>query len=235
MTPNDMASMRQDPRGATDLTSGEAIGSRLKRWFGGKRPMVRVLAIDGGGIRGILPALVLAEIERLSGGKPIMVTLSGGNPATQSLDRLIEQGKAKGYSFAMETQGSVVKPWFADLQMLVLSPKPPSSGMGTDWRVVANCVRTAKAAPTVLKIVVFDEADYAFAREASERFRELPIYLQPGNHTPPPPEDDSATVDQEGIDERMRWLVDKVVEDKWYGARVLPQLHVMLWGNKRGV
>ena len=29
--------------------------------------------------------------------------------------------------------------------------------------------------------------------------------------------------------------VDKVVEDKWYGARVLPQLHVMLWGNKRGV
>ena len=47
--------------------SGEAIGSRLKRWFGGKRPMVRVLAIDGGGIRGILPALVLAEIERLAG------------------------------------------------------------------------------------------------------------------------------------------------------------------------
>lgn len=181
------------------------------------------------------PEDILAEIEKLTGGKPIMVTLSGGNPATQPLDRLIEQGKAKGYSFAMETQGSVVKPWFADLQMLVLSPKPPSSGMGTDWRVVANCVRTAKAAPTVLKIVVFDEADYAFAREASERFRELPIYLQPGNHTPPPPEDDSATVDQEGIDARMRWLVDKVVEDKWYGARVLPQLHVMLWGNKRGV
>jgi 7-carboxy-7-deazaguanine synthase len=33
----------------------------------------------------------------------------------------------------------------------------------------------------------------------------------------------------------MRWLVDKVITDRWHAARVLPQLHVMLWGNKRGV
>ena len=31
------------------------------------------------------------------------------------------------------------------------------------------------------------------------------------------------------------WLVDKVTEDRWFEARVLPQLHVLLWGNKRGV
>jgi 7-carboxy-7-deazaguanine synthase len=67
------------------------------------------------------------------------------------------------------------------------------------------------------------------------RYPDLPVYLQPGNHTPPPPEDDTAVVDQEGVDARMRWLVDRVMDDKWYGARVLPQLHVMLWGNKRGV
>src|ERR671914_1713010 len=30
-------------------------------------PVVRVLAIDGGGIRGLIPALVLAELERRSG------------------------------------------------------------------------------------------------------------------------------------------------------------------------
>ncbi len=29
--------------------------------------MVKALAIDGGGIRGIIPALVLAEIERRTG------------------------------------------------------------------------------------------------------------------------------------------------------------------------
>jgi len=63
----------------------------------------------------------------------------------------------------------------------------------------------------------------------------LPVYLQPGNHTPPPPEDDAATVDQDGVDARMRWLVERVIGDRWFEARVLPQLHVMLWGNKRGV
>lgn len=33
----------------------------------------------------------------------------------------------------------------------------------------------------------------------------------------------------------MLWLVDKVTEDRWHEARVLPQLHVLLWSNKRGV
>ena len=35
--------------------------------------------------------------------------------------------------------------------------------------------------------------------------------------------------------DRMLWLVDKVTEDRWFEVRVLPQLHVLLWGNKRGV
>jgi len=178
---------------------------------------------------------VLAEVERRSGGRPILVTLSGGNPAIQPLGRLIEAGRAKGHRFAMETQGSVAQPWFAVLDMLVLSPKPPSSGMETDWDTVAACVDAAEGGTVVLKIVVFDEADYAYARDAAARFPDLPVCLQPCNHTPPPPDDDSATVDQGGIDARMRWLVDRVARDGWFEARVLPQLHVMLWGNRRGV
>jgi 7-carboxy-7-deazaguanine synthase len=177
---------------------------------------------------------VMAEVARLSGDVPIMVTLSGGNPAIQPLGPLIGAGRAAGYSFAMETQGSVVKPWFSQLDTLVLSPKPPSSGMETDWDKLGQCV-AAGPARTVLKIVVFDEADYAYARDVAAQFPDLPVYLQPGNHTPPPPEDDSAVVDQDGIDARMRWLVDRVTGDRWFDAMVLPQLHVMLWGNKRGV
>lgn len=178
---------------------------------------------------------VMDEVRRLSGGRPLTVTLSGGNPAIQPLGALIALGRAEGYGFALETQGSVAEGWFADLDMLVLSPKPPSSEMKTDWALLQACIDAAKGAPTVLKIVVFDEADYLYAQSVAARHPNLPIYLQPGNHTPPPPEDDTARVDQEGIDARMRWLVDRVIADHWHAARVLPQLHVMLWGNKRGV
>lgn len=175
---------------------------------------------------------IWSEVSRLSGGKPLTVSLSGGNPAIQPLGPLIARGREEGYRFALETQGSIAKDWFADLDVLVLSPKPPSSGMETDWNTFDDCLRMAAGRPEVaLKIVVFDERDYAYARDAAARYPHLPLYLQPGNHTPPPPDDDDATVD---ID-RMLWLVGKVTEDRWFEARVLPQLHVLLWGNRRGV
>ncbi|GGO56852.1 preQ(0) biosynthesis protein QueE [Roseovarius pacificus] len=178
---------------------------------------------------------IMAEVVRLSGGKPLLVSLSGGNPAIQPLGEVIRQGHAQGYGFALETQGSVARDWFSDLDMLVLSPKPPSSGMQVDWPVFDACLQAGQGADMVMKIVIFDDTDYAWARDVAARYPQLPLFLQPGNHTPPPPDDDSATVDQDGVDERMRWLVDRVVQDRWYQARVLPQLHVMLWGNKRGV
>ena len=177
---------------------------------------------------------VLDEVIKLSGGDPLMITLSGGNPAIQPMGGLIDLGQAQGYTFGMETQGSVVKEWFSKLDMLVLSPKPPSSEMKTDWDMLAKCV-DQDATQSALKVVVFDEADFSYAQEVAKRFPELPIYLQPGNHTPPPPEEHNAHVDIEGIGSRMHWLVDRVIEEKWHKARVLPQLHVMLWGNKRGV
>ncbi len=179
---------------------------------------------------------VWTEVERLSGGVPLTVSLSGGNPAIQPLGPLIDRGHSEGYRFALETQGSVARDWFANLDVLVLSPKPPSSGMETDFAKLDDCLSMAAGGPmTVLKIVVFDDRDYAYARDVARRYPALPVYLQPGNHTPPPPEDDSATVDIDGIMNRMLWLVDKVTGDRWFDARVLPQLHVLLWGNRRGV
>ncbi|QCI99744.1 7-carboxy-7-deazaguanine synthase QueE [Agrobacterium larrymoorei] len=179
---------------------------------------------------------IWAEVTELSGGKPITVSLSGGNPAIQPLGPLIQRGHAEGYTFALETQGSVSKDWFADLDYLVLSPKPPSSGMETDWQAFENCLAAAGDRPKIaLKVVVFDDADFAYVREAAQRFPQLPVYLQPGNHTPPPPDDDDATVDVDGIMDRMLWLVEKVASERWFEARVLPQLHVLLWGNRRGV
>ncbi|APO78011.1 7-carboxy-7-deazaguanine synthase (plasmid) [Rhizobium etli 8C-3] len=176
------------------------------------------------------------EVLRLSGNKPLTVSLSGGNPAIQPLGPLIERGHSEGFRFALESQGSIAKEWFSALDVLVLSPKPPSSGMETDWHSFEACLKMAAEKPQLaLKIVVFDDRDYLFARTAAARYPTLPVYLQPGNHTPPAPGDEEARVDLDGIMDRMLWLVDKVTEDRWFEARVLPQLHVLMWGNKRGV
>src|SRR5690348_9395991 len=108
------------------------------------------------------PDEIMTHVMELTGGKPVLISLSGGNPALQPLRSLIALGRRSGHSFALETQGSVPQEWFADLDWLVLSPKPPSSGMATDWNALAACLDAAREGPRcVLKIVVFDDADYA--------------------------------------------------------------------------
>ena len=184
------------------------------------------------------PTEIERRIDELAINNPVLVTLSGGNPALQPLAPLIELGHAKGHKFAMETQGSVSSPWFKELDWLILSPKPPSSHMTTDWDALDACVTVGRRGlHRVLKIIVFDDADYHYARTVSARYPALPVYLQVGNPAPlkhvgrrlP----DEAEIDD--LLARFRWLVGMVTADRWFAATVLPQLHVLAWGNRRGV
>ncbi len=181
---------------------------------------------------------VFAEVLRLSASIPLLVTLSGGNPAIQPLEDLIDLGHRHGYTFTIETQGSVAQPWFAKLDYLTVSPKPPSSKQVTRWDRLDRCVAlatdesNASAVQVSLKVVVFDEEDYAYARRVAERYPTLPLYLQAGNHTPP---QHAQEIDIPGILDRMDWLIQRTIADRWYTVTVLPQLHTLLWGNKRGV
>ncbi|MGH7006889.1 MAG: 7-carboxy-7-deazaguanine synthase QueE [Stellaceae bacterium] len=181
---------------------------------------------------------IMAQIDALTAGQPVLVTLSGGNPALQPLEPLIALGRRAGYRFALETQGSVARDWFAALDWLILSPKPLSSGMATDWAAFEACLAAAGETPRqALKIVVFDEADYAYARAAAARFPSLPVYLQTGNPVPEFGRDDpsNAEADFDALRQRTRWLIERVASDRWFDATVLPQLHVLVWGNRRGV
>jgi 7-carboxy-7-deazaguanine synthase len=184
------------------------------------------------------PAEIMTRVDELAGGKPVLISLSGGNPALQPLAPLIELGRCPGHRFLLETQGSIAQPWFAALDWLILSPKPPSAGTTADWAAFAACLKSARGRPRcVLKIAVFDEGDYRFAREVAGHYPELPVYLQVGNPAPLsaaggllPEQADIA-----GLLDRFRWLVGRVTADHWFAATVLPQLHVLAWGNKRGV
>ncbi len=172
---------------------------------------------------------IFENIEKLSGNEPLMISLSGGNPAIQDLKSLIDMGHGRGYKFALETQGSIAKDWFADLDILTLSPKPPSSGEKTNWNMLDKCLSAANNNPEIaMKIVIMNDDDYTYARSVQAKYPQYPLYLQPANHS-------LEKLDINGMDERMLWLIDTVMQDKWFDVRVLPQLHVMLWGNKKGV
>ncbi|MEM9099961.1 MAG: 7-carboxy-7-deazaguanine synthase QueE [Pseudomonadota bacterium] len=182
--------------------------------------------------RVMTPDAVWAEAKSLSGGKPLTISISGGNPAIQDFGPVIALGKAEGFGFACETQGSVAKPWFARLDTLILSPKPPSSGETVDWSKVEACLAAAGTGPNiVLKIVIFDDADYAWAKQSAARLPDLPLYIQPGN----PDSDPDSPVDLDEAAARLRWLIEKATADQWFTPRILPQLHVIVWGNMRGV
>src|SRR5690554_7978334 len=40
---------------------------------------------------------IMAQVQELSGGMPLLVTLSGGNPALQPLGELLQLGQQQGY------------------------------------------------------------------------------------------------------------------------------------------
>lgn len=114
---------------------------------------------------------------------------------------------------------------------LTISPKPPSSGMKPNLtildEVIAQCVEESLS----LKVVIFDEADYQFAKDIHKRYPTIPFYLQVGN----PYLDDSVSNHTEKLLEKYEQLIDKVMNDTLNDIFVLPQLHTLLWSNKKGV
>lgn len=176
---------------------------------------------------------VVERIEEHSFGKPILVTVSGGNPALQPLGELLDMGNARGHTFALETQGTKSPDWLSHLDFLTLSPKPPSSGMPFDAQALRRCIEVAQRTGKTqvsLKVVVFDEADYEFARMVWREFSSIPFYLSVGTEPLA-----RAANDTPQITRGIEWLIERVARDGWNEVVVLPQIHVLLWGQKRGV
>lgn len=192
------------------------------------------------------PVTVKANAERMSAEEvcqvlsalppgPRWVTLSGGNPAIHDLSLLVSMLRTRGLRVAVETQASKFPTWLESVDMLVASPKPPSSGMVTpehtsettaflDW---AN--RRIRQDRRALKIVVFDSDDLDWAIDMVEANPHWDVWLSVGTPVP----DDQPT---EEILDRFAWLAERVANDgRLRDVRVLPQLHVLAWGQVRGV
>jgi 7-carboxy-7-deazaguanine synthase len=176
-------------------------------------------------------AEIRGELARLEPG-PRLVVLTGGNPALLQLGDLVDGLHADGFDVAVETQGSVWRDWLALVDRLVVSPKPPSSGMTSPEHAVATTAFLERAGEAAtLKIVVFDEADLDFAEELALAHPRLPVHLSAGT--------DQNLDDAEMIARlrgRLRWLYEAASRRRAFGtARISPQLHVLAWGSARGV
>ncbi|CAM3515901.1 7-carboxy-7-deazaguanine synthase QueE [Paenibacillus lupini] len=179
---------------------------------------------------------IMAELRALGGNTFSHVTLSGGNPALlKNADELVDTLHREGMRVAVETQGSRWQDWLLAIDELTLSPKPPSSGMNTNWAVLDEIVMklTSGNNPFSLKVVVFDEQDLAYAAQVHARYSNVPFFIQAGN-------DDLLEVDNgkmaAKLIEKYEWLIDQVMgREDMTNVRVLPQLHALVWGNKRGV
>ncbi|MEH7438452.1 7-carboxy-7-deazaguanine synthase QueE [Neobacillus drentensis] len=178
------------------------------------------------------------ELRNLGGAGFSHVTISGGNPALlKNLANLITLLKKNDIKICLETQGSKWQDWFLEIDELTISPKPPSSTMVTDFTILDSIIKKLEEKDSSncvsLKVVIFDERDYEYAKGVYLRYPTIPFYLQVGN------DDITTSNNQELISHLLSkydWLINKVMEDQEFSnVRVLPQLHTYLWGNKRGV
>lgn len=198
----------------------------------------------------LTPAQILGKTSQL-GGSSEWTILSGGNPAILNLGVLVELFHERGRRLAVETQGSRWKSWLSDVDLLTLSPKPPSSGMVTDLDTLEDIIvrRISVQADDLkavvsprrqldIKIVIFDQADRDYVLDLEQRlfdrlglhdpFYDVRFFLSQGTNVGVSTRDD---------------LLDAAV-DLWESVKYHPQLgrwsvavqqHVLYWGHVKGV
>ncbi|UEX89783.1 7-carboxy-7-deazaguanine synthase QueE [Staphylococcus ratti] len=184
-------------------------------------------------IRLMTPEAIYDELKAIGGDQFNHVTISGGNPALiKGIQALIDLFKTYNIQTALETQGSKFQPWMRQIDDLTLSPKPPSSGMQQNLEILDTVIDQCVSTTLNLKVVIFNDDDYHFAQTIHHRYPHLPFYLQVGN----PYLEDDVVHHTDKLLVRYEQLIDRVMSDATMNnVFVLPQLHTLLWSNKKGV
>ena len=157
---------------------------------------------------------VLDEVERF--GVPF-VCLTGGEPMLQDdILVLVEDLLDSEHHVSIETNGSLPLDTLPNSEDLLISMdvKCPSSGMSDSlYRDNLEFLGPRDQ----LKFIIADRVDYLFAKKVlRENEINCPIIMTPVGGT------------------ELKDLASWVLNDRLW-VRVLPQLHKLIWGEKRGV
>jgi 7-carboxy-7-deazaguanine synthase len=192
------------------------------------------------------PFQICSAVQALTPSAP-WVTLSGGNPALHDLTDLAQRLQSYGFKVAVETQGSVWRDWLSFVDMLVVSPKPPSSRMASErherqtYEFFKRVETHSPAYQWAYKGVVFTRDDFEWHLRLYEQLRMTysfqfkgPLYLSAGTD---PFHGESLKDTRNGVSTSFKQLCEWVIDDPAVSqhVRVLPQLHVLAWGHARGV
>jgi 7-carboxy-7-deazaguanine synthase len=174
---------------------------------------------------------------------------TGGNPLLWPLGPIATQLHMAQKTICVETQGSIWKEWVNICDYVVVSPKGPGMGENTNWDELDFFMHNTRALGLYLKVVIMTQVDLDFAEEVSLRYPNIPLFLSVGNPYPPDPsvliEFDSEGEPMAGISLRehrtslLTRLGDIITmandRPNLRRATILPQLHVLIWGNRQGV
>jgi len=171
-----------------------------------------------------------------------LVTISGGNPALYVDRALLDALEQHRHRIAMESQGTQLGTWVTHpaLIELTVSPKPPSSCMSdrytpdvVDALYLSVNARLTGRRHTTLKYVYNDDADLDWIVSFDRKMPINSIYIDRYLSVCTP-----AKI-ANNLPVLQAYLVAKIgrllEDERFANFRILPQLHVLLWGNKRGV
>ena len=188
-----------------------------------------------------IPEIANAINARMNGSKVKTLTISGGNPAMHDLTDLIVYGKFNGWDIVVETQGTLTPSWLWECHIVTVSPKPPSSGMTQLPATIDPFMQAAlNGFPQIcIKTVVFDEADFQYAKEIHLHSRDIPRiprhitnYIQPGTTQ----HFDNVADVRKDLLERTKEITEMVLTDpELHFVRIMPQVHSLVYGYARGV
>lgn len=173
-----------------------------------------------------MPLGIDSAFDAITALSPRNVVITGGEPLIhrRQLEPLVQELKVRGYRIEVETNGTVSP---GELRELVdqfnVSPKLAHSGNEGLTRIDPPVLREfASLDSAFFKFVVQDAADLAEVEDLREQFSIPPdrVVLMPEGRT--------ATE----LTARSPWLAEACTER---GYRFSTRLHILIWGDKRGV
>ena len=173
-----------------------------------------------------MPLSIDGAFAAITALPPRNIVITGGEPLIQrrQLERLVQELKVRGYRIEVETNGTVSP---GELRELVdqfnVSPKLAHSGNEGLIRIDPPVLREfASLDSAFFKFVVQGEADLAEVEALRDQFAVPParVVLMPEGRT------------AAELTARSPWLAETCTQR---GYRFSTRLHILIWGDKRGV